>query len=335
VIVGASPLVFEGSTVDANRTTFAITDPLGTNTITFPDASGEVSLLGQTIETGEITNGTILGADLNTGINISTTGTIATTGAGGTITSSALLTASNGFTVTAGSVNLTGAVIVGASPLVFEGSTVDANRTTFAITDPLGTNTITFPNASGMVITAGNLSDITSLTAVTSVGNSTTTLTLTANAGAANVIIDGDTIAGHGNLVPEANNLQDLGISGKGWRDLWVSNDAHINDLIVAATAQFGGDGTGDTAHKITEMTYGSVTVTVAGGAGVGTFANGMTGGNATMVLVTCSNSAYSAAVTSADDGSHNTTVKMYDLSTDPASVVGNGSYTIYYVAIR
>ncbi|HOU95686.1 MAG TPA: hypothetical protein PLN06_03570 [Bacteroidales bacterium] len=43
-ITGASPLVFDGATANENKTTFAITDPTATRTITFPDASGTVAL---------------------------------------------------------------------------------------------------------------------------------------------------------------------------------------------------------------------------------------------------------------------------------------------------
>ncbi|MBI2550762.1 hypothetical protein HYV73_00235 [Candidatus Uhrbacteria bacterium] len=43
------------------------------------------------------------------------------------------------------------ATVLGGSPLVFEGATVDAFETTFAVADPTADRTITFPNASGTV----------------------------------------------------------------------------------------------------------------------------------------------------------------------------------------
>ncbi|MDX1765840.1 MAG: hypothetical protein R3313_02710, partial [Candidatus Saccharimonadales bacterium] len=65
-IQGGTPLIFEGSSADGIETTFAITDPSGVDkTITFPDASGEVSLLGQAISSTEITDDQILVIDLN------------------------------------------------------------------------------------------------------------------------------------------------------------------------------------------------------------------------------------------------------------------------------
>ncbi len=66
--------------------------------------------------------------------------------------------ASDGDTGT-GDYNLTGAELLGASPIVFEGSLNDGNTTTFAITNPTGANTVTFKNASG---TVAFLTDVTS-----------------------------------------------------------------------------------------------------------------------------------------------------------------------------
>ena len=47
----------------------------------------------------------------------------------------------------------TGVVLSGASPLVFEGATDDAYETTLSITDPTAGRTITFPDATGTVVT--------------------------------------------------------------------------------------------------------------------------------------------------------------------------------------
>ena len=46
----------------------------------------------------------------------------------------------------------TGMVLSGASPLVFEGATDDANETTLAFVDPTTDRTITFPNATGTIV---------------------------------------------------------------------------------------------------------------------------------------------------------------------------------------
>ncbi len=67
---GSSHLAFEGATDDTQETTFAITDPTADRTITFPDASGDVSLLGQKIESTEIADGTIVDGDISSGAAI-------------------------------------------------------------------------------------------------------------------------------------------------------------------------------------------------------------------------------------------------------------------------
>ena len=50
--IDGSSIVFEGSTVSANETTFAVTDPTADRTITFPDATGTVLMTGSTIDLG-------------------------------------------------------------------------------------------------------------------------------------------------------------------------------------------------------------------------------------------------------------------------------------------
>lgn len=67
------------------------------------------------------------------------------------------------------SVTVTG-TIQGATPLVFEGASVNGFKTTFAITDPTAARTIQFPDVTGAVITTGNLSAI---TAVGTIGSGT------------------------------------------------------------------------------------------------------------------------------------------------------------------
>ena len=60
-----------------------------------------------------------------------------------------------------GTMDATGMVLSGASPLVFEGSTDDANETTLAFTDPTTDRTITFPNATGTIVLEATASTLT------------------------------------------------------------------------------------------------------------------------------------------------------------------------------
>jgi hypothetical protein len=58
-------------------------------------------------------------------------------------------------------------VVPGAS-IIVEGATDNGFETTLTVTDPTAARTITFPNATGTVITTGNLSDITNIGVFTS-----------------------------------------------------------------------------------------------------------------------------------------------------------------------
>jgi hypothetical protein len=59
-------------------------------------------------------------------------------------------------------------LIVPGASIIVEGSTDNTNETTLTVTDPTADRTITFPDATGTVITTGNLSDITNIGVFTS-----------------------------------------------------------------------------------------------------------------------------------------------------------------------
>ncbi len=126
IIAGTSPfetkIVFEGATDDAYETTLTVTDPTADRTITLPNLTGTVSLLDAT-ET--LTNKTLTSPTINDG------------------------TFSGTFT---GTMDDTGVVLSGASPLVFEGATDDAYETTLAFTDPTADRTLTLPNATDTLV---------------------------------------------------------------------------------------------------------------------------------------------------------------------------------------
>jgi hypothetical protein len=185
-VTGASPLSFDGATADAIKTIFAITDPTGSSkTITFPNATITVNaaadISGTTLASNVVTTsitavGALASGSIATGFGaISTANNISTTGSG-TLTSAGLLTASNGFTVTTGNVSLANGNITGASPLVFDGATADANKTTFAITNPTAARAITFPNASGTVAVSASAP-----LSIDAAGNITCSTCITAN----------------------------------------------------------------------------------------------------------------------------------------------------------
>ena len=121
IFSGAS-LVFEGATDDSYETTLTVTDPTADRTFTFPDANGDVVLI---TATQTMSNKTLTTPTINAG------------------------TFSGSFT---GTMDITGTVLSGASPLVFEGATADDYETTLAFTDPTADRVLTVPNATDTLV---------------------------------------------------------------------------------------------------------------------------------------------------------------------------------------
>ena len=161
VLAGASPLVFEGATDDANETTLALVDPTADRTLSLPNATD--TLIGKAT-TDTLTNKSF---DLG-GSGNSLTGTVtefnsalqsasfATLAGSNTLTNKTFTSPTiNGGTMSGsftGTMDITGTVLSGASPLVFEGATADAHETTWAFTDPTADRVITVPNATDTLI---------------------------------------------------------------------------------------------------------------------------------------------------------------------------------------
>lgn len=90
ITLGSTGIIFEGATADANKTTVNATDPTGTRSITFPDASGTLALLNSISvansgtgfgslsydsNTGAITYSVVTEANIRGTLSASTTGT--------------------------------------------------------------------------------------------------------------------------------------------------------------------------------------------------------------------------------------------------------------------
>ena len=159
VLAGGSPLVFEGASADAHETTLAVVDPTADRTVSIPNATdtlvGKATTDTLTNKTIDLDSNTLTGslAEFNSALQsesfVSLTGTETLTNK--TLTSPTINggTFSGSFT---GTSNLTGLVLSGASPLVFEGATDDAHETTLAFVDPTGDRTITFFNATDTLV---------------------------------------------------------------------------------------------------------------------------------------------------------------------------------------
>jgi len=150
----------EGSTSDAYETTIAVTDPTADRVITVPNATD--TLVGRAT-TDTLTNKSIdLGTNTLTGSasewNTALQGdSFATLTGTETLTNKTLTsptinagTFSGTFT---GTMDVTGTVLSGASPLVFEGATDDGYETTLAFVDPTADRVITIPNSTMTAVT--------------------------------------------------------------------------------------------------------------------------------------------------------------------------------------
>ena len=159
VLSGASPLVFEGASADAHETTLGIVDPTADRTVSLPNATdtlvGKATTDTFTNKTIDLDSNTFTGslAEFNSALQsdsfVSLTGSETLTNK--TLTSPTINggTFSGSFT---GTQDLTGLVMSGASPLVFEGATADAHETTLAFVDPTADRTITFFNATDTLV---------------------------------------------------------------------------------------------------------------------------------------------------------------------------------------
>jgi len=152
ILLASGSIQFEGSTANDFETSLTVTDPTADRTITFPDATGTVVLLGSlsvasgsgltyNSGTGEFNTNAIPNAQLaNSSVTVGSTGIAlggsATTITGlSSITSSAVVTNDNGFRIRDNSDN--------TKQLAFECSGISGSTT----------RTLTIPDASGTIAT--------------------------------------------------------------------------------------------------------------------------------------------------------------------------------------
>ena len=296
VMSGASPLVFEGATADAYETTLAFTDPTADRVITLPNATDTLvgrattdTLTNKSLDLGSNTfTGSL--AEFNTALQsvsfVSLTGSETLTNK--TLTSPTINGGTFSGTFT-GTMDDTGLVLSGASPLVFEGATADAYETTIAFTDPTADRTITFFNASDTLVgrattdtltnksidfanntMTGSLSEwntaLQSNSFVSLTGSETlTNKTLTAptiTSGVLNTAVSGSAILDEDNM--GTNSATQLATQ--------QSIKAYVDATITAQDLDFQGDSGGALTIDLD-----SETLTIAGGTGLASTGAGNT----------------------------------------------------------
>ena len=296
VLSGASPLVFEGASDDAHETTLGIVDPTADRTVSLPNATdtlvGKATTDTLTNKTIDLDSNTFTGslAEFNSALQsdsfVSLTGNETLTNK--TLTSPTINggTFSGSFT---GTQDLTGLVMSGASPLVFEGATADAYETTLAFTDPTADRTITFFNATDTLVgkattdtltnksidfetntLTGSLAEFnsalqsnsfTSLTGTETLTNKTLT-SPTLTSAVLNTAVSGSAVLDEDNMASDSATKLATQQSIKAYVDSTVTQE----DLDIAA----------DSGSNIAIDLDGE-TLTLAGGTGIGSVASGNT----------------------------------------------------------
>lgn len=329
-VTGAS-IVLEGATDDTYETTLTVTDPTADRTITFPNASGTVALLG-TIALGTDTTGNYVN-DVTAGTGVTVTHT---PGEGSSPT-----IAIGQAVATSDSPTFAGLTINGGT-VTFEGATADAFETTLSITDPTADRTITVPDVTGTIITTGNLSSITSvgtLSSLTISGDLTVNGTTT-TVNSTTVTVDDKNIELGSTATPSDAGADGGGITLKGttdktfnWvdsTDAWTSSE-HMNlasgkAYYINGTSVLSGStlGSGVTASSLTSVgtitsgTWNGTDIAVAdGGTGsstasgartnlADTSASGLTTSTPVLARVASQNCAASSGGTSTTTVVHN-----------------------------
>jgi hypothetical protein len=146
-------------------------------------------------------------------------------------------------------------VYVPGSSIIIEGSTDNTNETTLTVINPTADRTITFPDATGTVITTGNLSDITNIGVFTS--------TITMEGSTANdfelTISAGDPTADRTITFPDETGTVQLRVT-----DVSDTEIGYLNGVTSAIQTQLDDKSTASKTETLTNksISLGSNTVT-------------------------------------------------------------------------
>ena len=298
VLAGASPLVFEGASDDAHETTLALVDPTADRTLSLPNATD--TLIGKAT-TDTLTNKSF---DLG-GSGNSLTGTISEFNSA--LQSASFATLDNSETLTnktftsptinggtfsgsfTGTMDITGTVLSGASPLVFEGATDDAYETTWAFVDPTADRVITVPNATDTLIGKATTDTLTNKTIDLDAN------TLTGSMSEFNSALQGDsfmTLADTQTLTNKTftsptitSGVLNTGVSGSGIKDednmssnsaTHLATQQSIKAYVLAVVDEQDLDIAADSGSNIA-VDLDDEVLTLAGGTGIDSSASGNT----------------------------------------------------------
>jgi hypothetical protein len=298
VLAGASPLVFEGASDDAYETTLALVDPTADRTLSLPNATDTLigkattdTLTNKSFDlggTGNSLTGTI--SEFNSALQSASFATLdnADTLTNKTFTSPTINggTFSGSFT---GTMDITGTVLSGASPLVFEGASDDAYETTWAFVDPTADRTITVPNATDTLIGKATTDTLTNKTIDLDAN------TLTGSMSEFNSALQGDsfmTLADTQTLTNKTftsptitSGVLNTGVSGSGIKDednmssnsaTHLATQQSIKAYVLAVVDEQDLDIAADSGSNIA-VDLDDEVLTLAGGTGIDSSASGNT----------------------------------------------------------
>ena len=150
-------LLGDGSALSSGLSASATVITLGSPVINTPTIAGVVSGTQTSATITTLTTTTVNGTTLNAGTMAVAAGSI-TDSSGAISFGNENLTTTG--TLAAGNITV-GNIISTGSSIVLEGSTSNGNETTLTVTDPTGDRTITFPDATGTVLTSGDSNTVT------------------------------------------------------------------------------------------------------------------------------------------------------------------------------
>jgi hypothetical protein len=150
-------LLGDGSALSSGLSASATVITLGSPVINTPTIAGVVSGTQTSATITTLATTTVNGTTLNAGTMAVAAGSI-TDSSGAISFGNENLTTTG--TLAAGNITV-GNIISTGSSIVLEGSTPNGNETTLTVTDPTGDRTITFPDATGTVLTTGDSNTVT------------------------------------------------------------------------------------------------------------------------------------------------------------------------------
>ena len=165
-IGAAYKIQFEGNAYNDFETSLTVAGPTADRTITLPDATGTVALTASPTFTGTLTTPSIR-LDATGDVSPSSTSHPFQVGASNTFNiamdSNEIMARNNGgnaplfLNIEGGLVEVgSGGLGLRGGNIIYEGGTNNDHETTLTVVDPTADRTITFPDASGTVLTTGN-----------------------------------------------------------------------------------------------------------------------------------------------------------------------------------